>query len=561
MMGAMNLLRMRTYLVLFGILLLAAFLRLYLLGAVPKGVTHDEMGYIYNAYSIAKTGKNVFGQTLPVFTWMTRGGFPFMPVAVYSLVPVFWLLPLTPFAARLLPALMGVFDVWLLFFIVRSLWKDTTLALASALFLAISPWHLHFSRSAYDANFALFWFLSGIALFLRDVARRKTPILWAGAFTAAVYSYRGMSLIFLPLAAAMYWYWHTVHGTAASRQRLGFIAAAGVALLLFLLPVIMIGKSYTAEGMALLSNERMQTDVDTAIRQAQGPLVLRRLFINKPNYIVTRFRENYLKAYSPEFLFLYTEPSIIYSIWSRGRLYIADLFFILIGIWYMLRTKRRPGVLWLTFLAVGGLPGGIGGLPYSSRNFFLSGVYPVLSAAGAVALVRMSKNPWVMRGLALLVMLVYTYSLASYAFDYYDRYADQSAEGWAKSIKEISRTARKESATHDLVYLGNTAFGDTVQYAFWNGIAPADVQKAWRDTVTEPYGYTPMGNVIFSQKCIDQRDLTRPPLSNATRVFYIASHTCNNEATPSSKIHDFYGNPVWKLFDLDLSDPRSTFAL
>lgn len=542
------------------ILLIAAILRFFRLGAVPMGITHDEMGYIYNAYSIAKTGRNVFGQAFPLFTWMTQGGFPFMPVPIYSMVPLFFLFPLTPFVARFLPALLGVLDVFLLFYIVRSLFRDTALALVSALFLAISPWQLHFARSAYDANFALFWYLAGIALFFHAEKAKKRPWLWAVAFIAAVYSYRGMSMLFLPVALLLVWYARAAK-RMQSRHYAVFVAGLAAACLLFVLPVLTFGHAYTAEGTALFQNPKIQSDVDRAIRESQGPLLLRRLFINKPNYIVTRFRENYLKEYSPEFLFLYTEPDIIYSIWTRGRLYFADAAFILLGIWYLLRKHNKEGLLWIGLTLVGGLPGGIGGLPYSSRNFFLAAVFPVLSAAGAVALVRASRNRWFIRGAVFLVALVYLYSTASYLFDYYDRYAYQSAEGWAKSIKEISTLAKTESSTHDLVYMSNTSFGDAVQYAFWNNVNPVTVQQSWSNRRTQPYGYNTLSNVVFSQKCIDQHDLTEPPLAGNRTVYYIDTHTCNNDATPSAKIEDYYGNPIWKLFDLNLKDPDTTNAL
>lgn len=67
----------------------ASFLRFWQLGFVPVGVTHDELGYIYNSYSISQTGKNVFGEFLPFLTWLNIGGFPFLPVPIYISVPFF----------------------------------------------------------------------------------------------------------------------------------------------------------------------------------------------------------------------------------------------------------------------------------------------------------------------------------------------------------------------------------------------------------------------------------------------------------------------------------------
>ncbi len=550
---------MRRYGILF-ILILAATLRFWKLGVIPFGITHDEMGYIYNAYSIAKTGKNVFGEYLPVFTWMTKGGFPFMPVPIYSLVPLFWVLPLTPVVSRLLPAILGVIDVALLYYITRVLFRSPPLALVSSLFLAISPWHLHLSRSAYDANFSLFYFLLGITAFLFAISKKRLPWLSVLAFVIAIYSYRGMSILFLPVTALLYWYALSLRAINRHQSIVFWVSIIGAGIL-FIVPIIAYGRSYTAEGTALFQNEKMQSDIDTTIREAQGPLTLRRIFTNKPSYIISRFRENYLKTYSPEFLFLYTEPSAIYSIWSRGRIYSIDLVFIILGIVYLYRLRRQATLLWLGFLLVGGLPGGIGGLPYSSRNFFLAAIFPVLAAAGVVALVQSAKRKLLTWGAIALVVILYTYALSSYLYDYYYRYAYQVAEGWAKSIKEISLLTKEKQAKYDVVFLGRTSFVDTVEYAFWNTIDPTTLQKTWENRQSTPYTYFTLGNVIFGEKCIDQKDLKNDPLKNVETIYYITAHTCNNEATPSGKIEDYFRNPIWKLFELDRRKPKTLLNL
>ncbi|MDZ4228834.1 MAG: glycosyl transferase, partial [Patescibacteria group bacterium] len=48
------------------ILLLAAGLRFYQLGRVPSGFVNDEAAFGYNAYSLIKTGRDEFGEFLPI---------------------------------------------------------------------------------------------------------------------------------------------------------------------------------------------------------------------------------------------------------------------------------------------------------------------------------------------------------------------------------------------------------------------------------------------------------------------------------------------------------------
>lgn len=535
------------------IILLAAALRFWKLGIIPFGITHDEMGYIYNAYSIAVTGNNVFGETLPIFTWMNRGGFPFMPVPIYSMVPLFWIFPLIPFVGRLLPALLGTADIILIYGIAQLLFGSVPLSLLSALFMAISPWQIHFARSAYDANFALFWYLMSIMVLLRK--KKNSKEIWIGllAMMLAVFSYRGMSMMYLLIALALAWY-----ERITSKQ---YWIGIGIISVLFLLPILLFGSSYTAEGTQLFYNPKMQQEIDTTIREAKGPLIIRRLFANKPTYIIDRFRENYLKAFSPEYLFLYTEPSAIYSIWSRGRLFFIDLFFIIPGFMFLYKRKRRAALFWFCLLLIGALPGGIGGLPYSSRNFLQSAIYPVLVAGGVMWFVSRIFHPIGRTIIVSMITLFYVYAVSSYLYDYYGRYAFYGAEGWAKSIKEISLLAQQKSSSHDMIFLGKTSFGDAVEFGFWNNINPVQIQSLWEHRKNQPFTFFQSDNIVFSEKCIDQKDLSDPMFQHVTTVYYITVHTCNNEATPSGKIEDYFGNPIWKLFEFDLQKPKSYSTL
>src|SRR3989344_1360808 len=421
------------------ILLLAIFLRFWQLGLVPVGVTHDELGYIYNSYSISQTGKNVFGEFLPLLSWLYIGNFPFLPVPIYMSVPFFWFFGLSAFVGRLPSAILGTLDVFLLYILVKQIFNKTSLALLSALFLAISPWHLHFSRSAYDPNFALFFYLLGIVIFIYEVRSKKLPIFSVVAILFAIFSYRGMNIILFPLSLLLIWFGVTVLEMKRRQWTAFVIGIAGITASLFIV-IMLNGKAYlTAEG-SIFGDMRMQQEIDTQIREAQGPLVIRRIFLNKPMYIVSKLRENYVKGYSPEFLFLYTEPNKIYSIWSRGRIFFLDMIFIIPGIAYLYQVNKSAATFVVLLALIAGLPGMLGGLPYSARNLLLSTVFPVF-AAGGILFVWRSTLISRIRPLVLSILIIsYSYLLGSYLFDYYGRYAFYSGEAWFQSLKEASYT-------------------------------------------------------------------------------------------------------------------------
>ena len=56
---------MKKFIFLFIIILLAAFLRFYRLAEFPIQLSHDEVPQLYDAISIAQTGKDIYGSFLP----------------------------------------------------------------------------------------------------------------------------------------------------------------------------------------------------------------------------------------------------------------------------------------------------------------------------------------------------------------------------------------------------------------------------------------------------------------------------------------------------------------
>src|SRR3989344_3658266 len=103
------------------IFLTAALLRVPLLGELPPGLTIDEAGQGYSAYSILKTGRDEWGDFLPL---NPRGFGDYKPpLFMYMIVPSVAVFGLNGFALRLPSALAGILTVWVIYFLVRDLFS------------------------------------------------------------------------------------------------------------------------------------------------------------------------------------------------------------------------------------------------------------------------------------------------------------------------------------------------------------------------------------------------------------------------------------------------------
>src|SRR5262245_30309553 len=125
----------------------ALALRVFRLGELPAGLFCDEAAPGYNAWALLHHGIAENGERWPLFYWSFFGYKN--PIFLYgSMLPI-GLLGLSELSVRLTSALFGAGTVLALFFLGRALAGDA-MGLASAALLAVCPWHLHFSRIAFD---------------------------------------------------------------------------------------------------------------------------------------------------------------------------------------------------------------------------------------------------------------------------------------------------------------------------------------------------------------------------------------------------------------------------
>ncbi|MCK4588309.1 glycosyltransferase family 39 protein, partial [Candidatus Woesebacteria bacterium] len=146
------------------IILFAGFLRFYRLADYPA-LNADEAAIGYNAYSLIQTGEDEHGNAWPIHFQSFNDYKP--GLYFYLVLPFVRFLGLNEWAVRIPGALLGVATVLALFFLVKELFKDETLAYVASFFLAISPWHIHFSRGGWEVNAATFFITAGIWLFLK----------------------------------------------------------------------------------------------------------------------------------------------------------------------------------------------------------------------------------------------------------------------------------------------------------------------------------------------------------------------------------------------------------
>lgn len=149
---------------LFAILALATFFRLYQITTVPPGLFSDEAVNGNNALEATETGD------YKVF-YPENNGREGLFINIQALsVQIFGN---KPWALRGVSAIFGIFTVLGLYLLTKKLFKKESVALFASFFLAASYWHINFSRIGFRAIMAPFFLVWGMWLLWKLLPQRQ----------------------------------------------------------------------------------------------------------------------------------------------------------------------------------------------------------------------------------------------------------------------------------------------------------------------------------------------------------------------------------------------------
>jgi 4-amino-4-deoxy-L-arabinose transferase-like glycosyltransferase len=177
------------------ITLVAASLRVYKLGEIPPGLAGDT------AYKGVAADRILAGDH-PIYFEESWGGIE--PMYMYLLAGLFKLLGSTPLAIKMLSAIIGIITVPLLYLVARDLFHSRGTGLLASVFLAISYWHVSYSRLGWEIILGPPFVILTVYLLWRALkTSRWRDSVWAGlTLGASLYTYQ--ALRFLPVLVVCY---------------------------------------------------------------------------------------------------------------------------------------------------------------------------------------------------------------------------------------------------------------------------------------------------------------------------------------------------------------------
>ncbi|MCX6726707.1 MAG: glycosyltransferase family 39 protein [Candidatus Shapirobacteria bacterium] len=338
------------YWLLIFILIIGGCCRFYKLGSAPKGLYSDEAAIGYNAYSVLLTGKDEFGYKLPL---LFRSFATFQaPIYTYITVPFVKFLGLSVFSTRLPSAIFGFLTIIMFFFLIRSISPKeirNEIALISTLVLAISPWHIIFSRTAYETNVALFFLVFGLLLFFKSL---KVPMLLpisSVLFSVSILAYaaeRIMVPLLILLLVSKNWKFYKDN---LNKYLLPAILSVIIGFILLYPTLLIVRTPGFLARVNVLNIFSYQRQMPAGfISNYQG--WLSKVVNFKPLLTLKEWSSLYLSYFSPRYLFSLGDsgPRSPYS--DLSTFYIWQFPFYLYGLYKIIREKKLGDLKFMTIV-------------------------------------------------------------------------------------------------------------------------------------------------------------------------------------------------------------------
>lgn len=465
------------------LVILSFFLRIYKFDKVPPGLDWDEAALGFNAYSILKTGKDEYGQFLPL-SFRSFGDYK-APLFIYLLVPFVKIFGRTTFALRFPSALFGSLTVLSTYFLTKELLRKSNirnqLSLISSFLLSISPWHLQFSRVAFEPNIALFFVVLGVFFFLKGIRKKSFLLVVASVlFALSLFTYHSTK-IFTPL---LFLTLILIFRKEILKIKKKFIFSL-IVFILISLPVFLSfldGGGSRLEAAGIFGRFSTIEEIGRLREEDQArPFWLTRILHNRPVVLAKQILESYFRHFSPEFWFTGLETNWRVSLPFQGQIYLWEAPFFLLGIYYLfLNFDKRANKFLLAWLFLSPLPASIGQLtPHALRMLLVLPVPQITSALGLVIFFTWLKKYPGFKTLAVRILLFFSFLFFTgfYFYNYYVHFPYESGVDWQEGHQEMVEFVRGYEDQVEKIIVTDYYMQPYIFFLWFGKIEPEFYQK------------------------------------------------------------------------------------
>lgn len=562
---------MKTKILLILIIVLAFALRVFWVDKFPAGFNADEAAIGYNAYSIIKTGKDEYGQILPL-SFKSFGDYK-PGLYFYFVIPFVATLGLDELAVRLPSVLLGTGMVLLIYLLSLEIFKNQKVGIISALFLAINPWAIHFSRGGWETNAATFFitlgvyfFAVGITNYTAEVIQEKASkalrkglyLFWSLlSFLVSIYLYQSPRLV-VPLLVTGFLaiFWKEIFYSLKNNKKQIFIYL--VILFVLSLPVgfqfLSGGGSERFQGLSFFSDQGPVSRINELRGEHENPSSpSSKLFHNKMIVFTVSFLGHYLDHFSGDFLFTRGDPLIRNKTPQTGQFYNIQALLLVLGLIFLIKYKNKLKYLLVIWVLISPAASSLTyQTPHAVRALSMVIPLTLIMALGLVKSLESLKRKQFQILALIIFILILNYEFIHYLESYYIHSPKRYPLAWEYGFSEMVQKLNKYENDFDKVVITDRYDQPYILVLFYKKYDPAKYQPQAVLSERDKFNF---GTVRNFDK-YEFHKITPEEMLNSQKTLFIASP---EEAGKNIKMSGFDANIIDAVY-FPNGDPAFIFC-
>lgn len=538
-----------TFIILLFIFFIGIFLRFYSISEIPNGLHIDEAINGVNGYFLLHTGKDSNNKKLPLQTEVF-GDYNPTGYSYLTILPI-KIFGLNEFSTRFPGALLGSLTVLASFLLSFSIFRNKKIGLLSAFLVAVSPWHIVFSRSSEETLVSLFFVVLGFALVFLSLENKKLKLLILGVIMLAVSFFMYFTprvfvpLMFLAVLIFLFGLWYK-QKDIKYRNFLFCSFFFLVAIVTFLIFGIK-GSSNRFNQVSIFGSMNTKLVMEEQIREdgvMSTNVKIAQFFHNKLINYSLSFISNYIEYYSGSFLFVKGGLPIWFRVEGMGLIYLTELPFLLIGVVVLAVSKKKINKIPLLWILIAPITVAItvDDVPNIRRSLLMFLMIEIISAFGFLYILQNRKKLLKIVAVSFFGILFacnFLYFLHQYFVHGPIHRNWYRNEGFGEMVKTVKNSYNEV----DNVIVTKDAGGIYPLILFYMKYDPEEYLS---EGSSKDKDYTGFGKFFFvPQSCPSQQKDNRFP--NGTKTIYVDKGEClaNN---PHQKI--IYRKDGTKVFNI-----------
>lgn len=473
------------------VLVLSFWIRSAKLDQVPSSLYYDEIDLGYQVRSLLQTGKDYRGNLSPFYFRSFNTDRTPLPVFLSSVSVLLFSSP--EYQVRATTAFVGALVVLLASIISFQLTGSRLAMVITSLVFAFSPWQVHFSRLAFEAEYLLLFLLTfTTALYQwQKTNSERYFYLSALALGLSVYTYRTASLIApVLLVTTPLYFFKQFAKMGAKKVSLWFIL--GLILVLPFLYATTIGSkdqtrisqiSIFSDSMTPIEVQRSRELVSGNFQNStlgQSATLWSKVFHNKVLSYLEKFKSNTFNNFSPNFLFLNGDPNGRHSAKNTGELLFLDVIALIAGVYLFfvhLKDQRYSYLVFLLFL--GAVPANLtmDGANHASRLISFSGPLLIIVSLGYYAIVTFITRQKKAKLLLIPLIFTWVFTVLQFCSNYFLQFPIVNSREFGYGFKEAVSKITLLEKDYQHIVLTESNDPPILYYLYWANIPPKDIQQ------------------------------------------------------------------------------------